>query len=320
MNKGMTRTVTQAGMTMIETMVAMTISAVLVLGSITVYDNARKNYRTAENIARLQENLRFATDTLDRDVRLAGYWGRTNEDALIVRNAGVQVTCAGNDVTAWALPQPAVIGVDASDDTYDPAWGCPGVNARADSDALIVRHASTNQAIVPVADRVQLFATSGDGQIFSNGVAPAPVVPNENQIYDVVVNVYYVSNQSKYSNTMPSLRRRSLVGMTMEDQEVIAGVENLQVQFGIDRNADGQADGYVDEDHPAMAAAGTDIVSVRLWLLVRGDEDEIGQGYEDDHAYRTPDADGLVIVPDGGTEYPQSYRRYAFTKTIMLKN
>jgi hypothetical protein len=57
-----------------------------------------------------------------------------------------------------------------------------------------------------------------------------------------------------------------------------------------------------------------------LWLLVRGDTDETGQGYQDDDIYQTPDADGFVINPDAGDEYPQNFRRFAVTKTIMLKN
>lgn len=306
-------------MTMIETMVAMAISSVLILGSITVYNNARSTYRTAENLARLQESLRFATDTLDQDIRLAGFWGRTNEGASLLTNPAVVVDCGTTDVSAWAIgPTTIGIGIEGDDDNYNLV--CPGTNPRANSDTLVVRHAATDQATVPTADRVQVLSSATGGEIFSNGILPMPppLDPNTHQVYDVVVNAYYVSNQSRYSNTLPSLRRRTLVGTAMQDQEIIAGVENMQVQYGIDRNNDGQADGYVDFDHPGRT--NDNVVSVRLWLLVRGDTDETGQGYEDDNVYRTPDNDGFVINPDGGNEYPRNYRRFAFTKTIMLKN
>ncbi|MGI9342342.1 MAG: PilW family protein, partial [Gammaproteobacteria bacterium] len=103
----------QNGMTLIETMVAMTISSVLILGAITVYSNARANYRTAENLARLQESLRFATDTLDQDIRLAGYWGRTNQAENIIDPApAIVVMCGANNVSAWAIGQLGV-GIDA---------------------------------------------------------------------------------------------------------------------------------------------------------------------------------------------------------------
>ena len=52
----------------------------------------------------------------------------------------------------------------------------------------------------------------------------------------------------------------------------------------------------------------------------RGDADEIAQGYVDNNVYQTPDADGLAIDPGGGIDYPETHRRYAFTKTIEFKN
>jgi len=314
----MTGSKRQHGMTMIETMVAMAISSVLVLGSITVYNNARSTYRTAENLARLQESLRFATDTLDQDVRLAGFWGRTNSGAGVLTNPAVVVECETIDVSAWAIgPTTIGIGIEGDDDNYNLV--CPGTNPRANSDVLVVRHAATRDT-APLADQVQVLSHSAGGEIFSNGASPIPLPldPNTHQIFDVAVNAYYVSNVSKYSNTLPSLRRRTLVGITMQDQEIITGVENMQVQYGIDRNGDGQADGYVDFDHPGKT--NDNVVSVRLWLLVRGDTDETGQGYQDDDIYQTPDADGFVINPDAGAAYPHNFRRFAFTKTIMLKN
>jgi type II secretory pathway pseudopilin PulG len=309
-------------MTMIETMVAMAISAVLVLGAITVYNNARANYRTAENLARLQESMRFATDTIDQDIRLAGFWGRTNESASMILDPALQVMCGTADVTDWALGSGnRGTGIDADDDNY--ALPCPGVSPRANSDVLVVRRVSTDQGplglgVDPNPGQVQVLSQSVGGHIFADGILPVAPDPDRNQLHDVVINAYYVSNQSKYSNTLPSLRRRSLVGSTMQDQEIIAGVENLQVQFGVDRNFDGQVDGYVDDDN--VTKRDDNIVAVRLWLLIRGDADETGQGYVDNNSYATPDADGFVITPSVGNDYPQNYRRFAITRTVILKN
>ena len=312
-------------MTMIETMVAMAISSVLILGAISVYNNARSNYRTAENLARLQESLRFATDTMDQDIRLAGFWGRTNEAARLQVNAGVRILCDANDVTLWAIGSNAVlsrdIAVDADDDNYN--LPCPGNNPRGNSDVLVIRRVDTDPTTVPTPNRVQALSGSVGGRIFANGPADVPLAsvdPDRQQVSDVIVNAYYVSNRSKYDSNLPSLRRRSLVGETMQDQEIIAGVENLQVQFGIDRDRDGRLDGYVDGDHAAKRD--DNIVAVRLWLLVRGDADETAQGYRDTNVYTTPDADGFTVVPTPGPLglYPDNHRRFAFTKTIMLKN
>ena len=266
------------GMTMIETMVAMAISSVLILGSITVYNNARSSYRTAESVARIQESLRFVTDTLEQDIRLAGYWGRKGTGAGIARDGSVEITCDGDDVTQWALPENPW-RIEGFDDEYDAAIPCrpgSGMQARRNSDVLILRHADPAPKLIPTADNVQAQTNGFRGTFFSAD-NPPDVADFSNQINDVIVNAYYVSNSSRFRRGFPSLRRRSLEGTNMVDQEIMPGVENLQVQFGIDTDNDDSVDGYVDSDDARVRQ--NNILSVRLWLLVRSDIDEAGSGF-----------------------------------------
>lgn len=118
------------GMTLVELMVAMLIGSILVAGAITVYVQSRANYRTADSVARLQENLRFALETLEPDVRLARYWGLINQPERLIVPAALQVNCAGGAPTAatdLALGRIAA-AVEARDDAYD--LPCPA-RARA---------------------------------------------------------------------------------------------------------------------------------------------------------------------------------------------
>ena len=66
-------------MTLIELMVSMTIGLFLTWGAFQVYLQSKSNYRAAEVMTRLQENARFALETLEPDLRLAGFWGRHRE-------------------------------------------------------------------------------------------------------------------------------------------------------------------------------------------------------------------------------------------------
>ena len=62
-----------------------------------------------------------------------------------------------------------------------------------------------------------------------------------------------MDNASSFSDAIPSLRRKTLInGGVIEDQEMITGVENLQVQFGLDTNGDGTVERYVDPDSPTV--------------------------------------------------------------------
>jgi hypothetical protein len=110
-----------------------------------------------------------------------------------------------------------------------------------------------------------------------------------------------------------------------EDDEIIPGVEDLQIQFGVDpTGVSGIATRYVNPD----AAIGDDeqIVAVRIWLLVRAENPEVGfvdgrtYAYADrDPASTTNDlnsagADGSAYVPADG------FRRLLVSRTIQIRN
>ncbi|MDX5152354.1 MAG: prepilin-type N-terminal cleavage/methylation domain-containing protein, partial [Acidiferrobacterales bacterium] len=48
------------GVTLVELMVAMVISTIVLLGVATVYSSTKRSYKVQEEMARLQENARYA--------------------------------------------------------------------------------------------------------------------------------------------------------------------------------------------------------------------------------------------------------------------
>lgn len=314
----------QQGMTLVELMVAMAIGLFLVGGALYVYSQSKNTYRAGDSLARLQETARFAMDTLEPDVRLARFWGRNAKPARIVTTApGLAITCDGADVTPWVLDVDEAVGV--VDDTYNLDCASFRDDPRPDSDVLIVRHAepwSGGIPTVPDAGRVQVRTNLESGQVFNDG-NPPDLGPDATT-YNVVMNAYYVSRQSSFDETQPSLRRLTLrADGTVGEEEVIPGVENLQVQLGMDTDGDGDVDRYVDGDHPLVDsdAAGFDadaqVVAVRIWMLVGTPADD--QAWVDERLYATPDAD-LGDLPAGSAEYPASNRRLEISKTIFLNN
>lgn len=310
----------QRGMTLIEMMVAMLIGTILIGGAITVYIQSRSSYRTADSLARLQENLRFALDSLEPDIQLARYWGQMNLP-MKINTAGLSVSCTGaTDPVATAFALQLTAPVQARDDTYD--LDCAGTSPRADSDVLVLRHAGA-RIVVGQAGQLQVESNINSAQLFDDGVAPG--LP-DSEIRDVVVNAYYVG-ESTFDANLPALRRLTLVAGgaqgRLEDQEVIPGVENLQVQFGLDTtdNQRVDVDRYVDGDNPLAApGAGNRIVAVRLWMMVRSETDESGQGFRDDRLYAPADANLAPIQPGVTDGYPDSFRRIAISKTVFLRN
>lgn len=65
----------QAGLSMVELLVAMAIQFILLGGMVYVYTNSKVMFTVNEQLSRVQENGRFATDALLYDIRMSGYAG-----------------------------------------------------------------------------------------------------------------------------------------------------------------------------------------------------------------------------------------------------
>ena len=355
------------GMSMVELMVAMTIGSFLMWGAITVYSRSRTTYQVSEQVARLQENARYAVSVIEPDIRLANYWGLMN-DPSVVTGAATSVMAAsplsGSTTpcgTNFALNLGEIIRGDNNAFTLGPARTAAcnpynssdavGGTAQPGADTITVRRVNT-QAAAATNTRLQLYVTrwGGSSQVFNNGTAPGALGPNA-EIHDIIVDTYYIDADSVGRVGIPALRRKSLInGPDWFDQEVISGVEDLQVQFGIDLGRDANNDGTADDTdgnglpdsytgvvsqwvNPNAVPATALIVSVRFWLLVRSETPEMG--FVDNNTYVYGDrlaANGFTSILDAAgagkayrpgtpaTAAAANYRRMLVSRTIQLRN
>jgi type IV pilus assembly protein PilW len=83
------------GFSLIELMVAMTASLILLVGVGQIYLGTSATSRAQEGLSRVQENARFATDALARQIRMAGHTGcaRSSEvETTVMANHGTRTT------------------------------------------------------------------------------------------------------------------------------------------------------------------------------------------------------------------------------------
>jgi type IV pilus assembly protein PilW len=73
----------ERGLSLIELMVALAIAAVLLLGLSQIFVGSKNVYRLQEGMSRVQENARFVVQYLERNVRMAGYFGCGNDIDLM---------------------------------------------------------------------------------------------------------------------------------------------------------------------------------------------------------------------------------------------
>jgi type IV pilus assembly protein PilW len=311
----------QRGVGLVEVMVAMAIGMLLVLGAVTVFMQGKNTSRTSDAVSRMQENLRFAFDTIEPDLRMANFWG-LKKDADRIDNVGSPVdpqqpldaAVAGNCGLNWTADLNRY--VDGRDNgNYNLACAAPVTAVpTAWSDVLVVRRASAN-VTAPVAGRLQLQTSRQAGGLFSNGVAPAGYgLPPQSETHDLIVNTYYVVEVVPSPNGVRTwaLRRKQLGtaagAPAITDNEVIRGIADLQVQFGVDTNSDDMADVYVNPGAPELAAGR--VVSARLWLMAISDTGE--QGYVNDTAY--------VLGNQNYGAFNDNRRRIVMSKVIQLRN
>jgi len=326
----------QQGVSLVELMVALAIGTFLLAGAITVFGKTRDLYRTNDAAARLQETARYAMGTIEADLRMANYWGLMSRADLIENGPALDLAnppavdptytlpagltgYAGtiDDCGAmWAIKLPAYI--EANDDAY--GYTCAAFDtAVPGSDQLTIRRVST-QAIAPAAlaasaGQIKVQTSRVQGNLFADGAVPAGYAPPLSESRALIANGYYVDQDSDERDGTPSLRRKQLDvaggAPTITDLQIVPGVEDLQVELGADFNGDQNADYFVQPN--AVIPAGDQVVAVRVWLLVRAEQQE--SGFTDGNTYDYASRTGAATYAPG-----DAFRRVLVTKTIALRN
>jgi type IV pilus assembly protein PilW len=166
---------TQRGVTLVELMVALLLGLVITGGVIQVFAANRATYAFTEGLSRLQENGRFALDTLSYRVRHAGYFGclwgipvtnNLNGPTAFTANfgqglRGLEANGTGVGATFTAGAENPANSATAGD--WSPALPAGLVNnVIPGSDVIVVRNASSlaHALITPFTNVNSVFASA----------------------------------------------------------------------------------------------------------------------------------------------------------------
>ncbi len=307
------------GMTLVELLVALAIGSFLMVGAVQVYNQSRQAFVINESIARVQETAQFAMDTIEADLRMASNFGMQSRGLAIDGRSVV------GDPNPNLLPAPGGCGADWALELNRPVEGdnnayglpcAPAGGAQANSDTITTRRATV--AATPLAaGRLQIQSSRIQGTLFADGAIPTGYTVADSETHDLMVSTYYVSPNSALIPGVPTLRRQTLVpGPGIVDQEIAPGVENIQLQLGVDVDEDNTVDRYVNPGDPildplnAAFIPGAKVITARLWMVVRGVSPETG--IQDNVNY----APGDVNLG----QYNDQFRRMMVSKTILLRN
>ncbi|MFT5503556.1 MAG: type IV pilus assembly protein PilW [Gammaproteobacteria bacterium] len=336
----------QKGISFVEILVSLVISLFLLGGIIQVYIGNKAAYTFSNSISRVQENGRYALDVMTQDLRMAGFWGCAVFDAADTSNMTSNLDPNGDGYDAAIydfINQDAIGGTD-----NDGLNGSDSLTLRGAKPTQVNVHPPYNvstSAMLHVTANDQI--EEGDIVVVSNCLGAdifqvTNTTNSTNASQNAVVhntgsgspgnfnpdscqggNAHCLSQTYGADSAMFELQTVTYTIAAGEsgepalfraengvDAELIDGIENMQVLYGIDTDDDDYPNQYMDGTTLAANAAvsSVDIISIRLMLLVRSDDQFV---VEEPQSYTF---NGDLVVAD------DRRLRQVYSTTIALRN
>lgn len=311
----------QKGLTLIEIMIAVTISLVLLAGIMQIFLSSKQSYNIQQALSRVQENARLITDIMLRDVTASGYMGclgATDEVINTLADQGSTYNFAaaiegveggpGNpdsitirrvsEGTAIPVAEPmtsqtADIRLDETHMNYSSLeqWDVVTVSDCASAAVFMITNDPDTDGIIQRATGVE--ATSGINQGQSNTTEDLQRIFGSSTA--TTAKIYRVGSTSYQVLPSESGRTNSLY---VSGNELVEGIEDLQIQYGMANTPANSstptiAEQYVDADD---VADWNDVMSVRITFIVNSGD--------------------MIIKPGDG----DGRLKKTFTTTIRLRN
>lgn len=318
----------QRGISLVEIMVALIAGLILTGGMIQIYASNHQTYRVADASARIQENARLALELLARDIRMAGYQGCAGRARAVVNTL--------NDTSSFLYDfDTAIQGFEAtSPTTWTPTVDPSITSPLGGRDIVAVRGVFGEEGTIrgqlssldyctnaSSSTALEVSTTNGlnagDTAIASNCsyasivqitevdteenvvCIAGSVTPDNDTLAKITTRTFYIRENPA---GIPALYRKD---GTAGAEELVEGVENMQILYGLDSDGDGKTDQFVRAND---VLDWDRVASVRISLLLQSIED---------HLTTAPQS----YTFNGATVTPADRRlRRVFTTTIGLRN
>lgn len=316
------------GLSLIELLVSLVLGIILSGGIVSTYMSAKRNALYEEQMARMQESGRYAMRLLSRELKMAGFFGGIpSTDELSPRLVGADCSDQG-----WALDGGSSLDLV---NNFSGQFESVSLNAT-------VFTCLNSATIQPNTDLLAIKRTAGeaslmrgvpaDGLTLSTGEIWYLRVVSESShewikmrpldlldvagfepssgYWEAISRILYIrrySDSSDQSDDIPTLCMETLAGNEMTSRCLIEGVEDLQLEFGIDTDADDVPNQY------KSAPTADDmqrIVTAKVHLLLRSISTV--PGYQNTTTYALGEK---ILEPRR-----DAYLRRVLSSTVLLRN
>jgi type IV pilus assembly protein PilW len=342
------------GVSIVEIMIALTLGMIVLAALATFFASTSSARQELERTSRQVENGRFAIELLSDDLRLAGFYGEYS----------MGVTKAAQLPTVWPSPCSTTPGTYSPltewnlamlmpIQAYDNGLGVPGClpgTVKPGTDIVVIRRVSACQAGVGACDPVKpnhaYFQSSkcpaenlaGDPG-YRLGVIGSTDFSKTNRdcttragLREYIVRMYYISTNNGLGQDIPTLMRLDFTGTDFVNTPLVEGIEELNLEYGIDWDLDGIADGYTADPNNYLPATcpvdplsglsmctairnWTNIVTARIYLLARNIDPS--PNYTESKSYflgHDVNNGDVVVTPT------DAYKRHVYSALVRVVN
>ena len=338
MNKSKTshssRVKSQYGLSLVELMVAIVIGSLLMLALSSIFVSSNRSSVEMRKSTQQQENGRYASQLLYDDLMLAGYLAEFDASPLTspatlpdicatdmttllaglplhvqgINNAAATPTClsdlkAGTDIIVVKRASSCVAG-SANCDAF--LAGAPHFQASlctpTDGSGTELAHAVSSNTDYAA----YYFAFSNASADFTRRKTSCGATVADIRRY--LVHIYFIANNNVAGDGIPTLKRAEIGAGGFSIVPLVDGIENMQIQYGLDTNSDGIPNSYTSA--PASVAEWRSAMSARVHLLARNTVST--PSYTDTRTYTLGDE---TVGPNN-----DGYKRHVYSAAVQFVN
>jgi len=335
------------GFTLVEMMVAITISLIILVAVSSLFVSTKRTYNEQDRQAKMQEGARFALNFLTYDLRQAGYFGclddintqtvnsTVNASASLFLNALIPIEGIENAAGSWhpsgntTLPagiksntDAIVLRMSSPTDAVSISDPMPNTSAELkvsaisginDGDILMISDCSS-------ADVFQVTAVQTSSLHIQHNAGGSTPPGNSTQqlskrysppaqVFKFLIRTYFIRD----NNGVPGLFRQDNGGTPVE---LVPGVDQLQITYGKDTDnpPDKVPNVYLRAGDPGLItpADWSRVRTVRIGLLVRTTDDKTRD--------KDPHTTGWTINGQAVAAFNDTNRRQQYEITVNMRN
>ena len=314
----------QAGFSIVELMIAMLLSMALASAIISVFVNNSYSFKQDESIGRMQDDARHALREIAFDLSMAGHYADLHVPSTVSYDGDLAIgtDCGPSSEVNWMYrATEAATGNNLSVMALDNATNSAVVAAHScfisgelldGTDVVSIKRVAGAEAGTLSANAAYLRTNGTVGVMFSGTAPTAPpfAVAPPRADWEFRPSIYYIRQFANApGDGIPTLCRKVLraAGPSMTTECLATGIENLQIEYGIDTTENGRPNVYMT--NPTLAQM-QDVVAARVFLI--GRTTDVDTRYTNTKTYSISNAP--AFTPNDG------FHRRVFSTSVSIQN